>query len=77
MIFGENSEKVTMHIGKAAIEESDEETLLGIKLDRKLCFKTHVQSLCRNASQNFDVHGFNKDKTDYEYFSIVTFQLLP
>ena len=33
------------------MEGSDEETLLGMMLDTKLSFKTHVQSLCRKASQ--------------------------
>ena len=51
MIFGEKSKKMKIHIGGAVIEESDEETLLGITLDTKLSFKSHVQSLCRNASQ--------------------------
>ena len=39
MIFGEKSEKVKIHVGKTVIEESDEETLLGIKLDTMFCFK--------------------------------------
>ena len=40
-----------IHFGEAVIEESDEETLLGITLDTKLSFTSHVQSLCRKASQ--------------------------
>ena len=36
---------------EAVTEESDDETLLGIRLDKKLSFKTHVQSLCKKASQ--------------------------
>ena len=44
MICGEKSDKVKIHIGEAAIEESDEETRLGIMLDRKSSFKTNVQS---------------------------------
>ena len=51
MIFGEKSKKMKIHFGEAVIEESDEETLLGITLDTKLSFKSHVQSLCRKASQ--------------------------
>ena len=30
---------MTIHVGKTVIEESDEETLLGIMLDTMLCFK--------------------------------------
>ena len=51
MIFGEKSKKMKIHFGEAVIEESDEETLLGTTLDTKLSFKSHVQSLCRKASQ--------------------------
>ena len=32
-------------------EESDDEKLLGIALDTKLSFKTHLKSLCREAIQ--------------------------
>ena len=42
MLFGE---KVKTYVGEAVTEESDEEALLGITLDTKLSFKTHVQSL--------------------------------
>ena len=40
-----------IHIGEAVIEDSDEETVLGITLDTKLSFKSHAQSLCKKASQ--------------------------
>ena len=40
-----------MHVGDAQIEESDDEKLLGITLDKKLSFKKHVQTLCKKASQ--------------------------
>ena len=51
MIFGEKTDKMKLHVGKAVIEESDEETLLGVILDTKLNFKTHLQTLCKKASQ--------------------------
>ena len=51
MIFGEKKDKMKLHVGKAVIEESDEETLLGVILDTKLNFKTHLQTLCKKASQ--------------------------
>ena len=50
MIFGEKNNKVRLHTGEAVIEESDKETLIGITLDRKLSFKTHVQSLFKKVS---------------------------
>ena len=58
MIFGEKSDIVKLHIGEAVIEESDEETLLEITLDTELSFKTHVQSLCKKASQK--LHGSSR-----------------
>ena len=30
---------------------SEEETMLGIKIDRKLNFQSHISDLCRKASQ--------------------------
>ena len=47
IMFGANKEKVNMHIGEAQIEESDDEKLLGITLDKKLSFK----KLCKKGSQ--------------------------
>ena len=51
IIFGANKEKVYMHVGEAQIEESDDEKLLGITLDKKLSFKKHVQTLCKKDCQ--------------------------
>ena len=51
ILFGANKERVNIHIGEAQIEESDEDKLLGINLDKKLSFKKHVQTLCKKASQ--------------------------
>ena len=51
MIFGEKNEKVKINFGETVIEESNEETLLGITPDAKFSFKTRVQSFWRTASQ--------------------------
>ena len=51
IIFGGSKEKVNIHVGEVQIEESDDEKLLGITLDKKLSFKKHVQALCKKASQ--------------------------
>ena len=51
IIFGTREEKVSMHVGEVQIEESDDEKLLGITLDKKLTFKKHVQAICKKASQ--------------------------
>ena len=42
IIFGTREEKVSMHVGEVQIEESDDEKLLGITLDKKLTSKKHV-----------------------------------
>ena len=51
MIFGEKSNNLSMKIGNTTIKESTEEKLLGVTLDKHFSFKTHVQSLCKKASQ--------------------------
>ena len=44
-----------IHVGEAVIEESDEETWLGITLDTKPTFKTNMQSLCRKENRKLQV----------------------
>ena len=51
MILGkkENSSLV-LNIGKNKIETSTEVTLLGVKIDKELNFKSHIEELCRKAA---------------------------
>ena len=51
MIFGEKTNDLSIKSGDTTIIESTEEKLLGVTLDKQLSFKTHVQSLCKKASQ--------------------------
>ena len=51
IIFGEKNDKMKIPIADAVVTENVEETLLGVKLDAKLSFRNHVQSLCKKASQ--------------------------
>ena len=51
MIFGEESNDLSIKIGNTTIIESIEERLLGVILDKKLSFKTHVRSLSKKAGQ--------------------------
>ena len=51
IIIGTRKEKVSMSVGQVQIEESDEEKLLGVTLDKKLSLKKHALTLCKNASQ--------------------------
>ena len=40
-----------MQVEEVQIEESGDEKLLGINLDKKLTFKKHVHAICEKASQ--------------------------
>ena len=42
---------LTIQIETIPIAESREQTLLGITLDKKLAFKTRIESLCEKANQ--------------------------
>ena len=50
-VFGSKGKEVSVNISGSLIQESDEEKLLGVTLDRRLNFKNHVSNLCRKASQ--------------------------
>ena len=59
------------------------ETLLGITLDRKLSFKTHVQSFCKKASQKLhalsciSILELEQIKLMMEYFVMSHFSWCP
>jgi len=52
MVFGDQSNKLALKIETNPVVESREQNLLGITVDKKLTFKTHVESLCKKANQN-------------------------
>ena len=45
------SNDVSLNIGRITIKESTEEKLLGVILDKRLCFKQQIKSICKKASQ--------------------------
>ena len=51
MVFGDQSNDLTLQIETIPVVESREQKLLGITVDKKLTFKTHVESLCKKANQ--------------------------
>ena len=51
MVFGDKSNDVTLNIGSITIKESTEEKLLGVILDKNLCCKQQVKSICKKAAQ--------------------------
>ena len=51
MIFRDKSNEISLNIGSARIKESKEEKLLGVILDKTLCFIQQVRSICKKAAQ--------------------------
>ena len=51
LVLGNKGVKATVNISGSLIKESDEEKLLGVTIDKNLTFKSHVNSLCKKASQ--------------------------
>ena len=51
LVFGNKYDEVTVNISGSLIKESEEEKLLGVTLDKTLNFQTHVNNLCKKASQ--------------------------
>ena len=50
LILGRNSNKhVTLNIGDSVIENTDEEKLLGVVIDKKLTFDAHISKLFKKA----------------------------
>ena len=54
MVLGNKDGKsFNIHINSIKIKNSNEVTLLGIKIDKNLTFKKHISELCRRASYKF------------------------
>ncbi len=50
MVLGKSvNQSVTINIGDSSIENRDEEKLLGVTIDNKLTFETHITKLCKKA----------------------------
>ena len=48
LVLGRNSnQQVTVNVGYSVMENTEEEKLLGVVVDKKLNFETHVSKLCR------------------------------
>ena len=51
MVLGtKEADSFVLNIGKSKIESSTEVTLLGVKIDKQLKFKSHIEELCRKAT---------------------------
>ena len=53
MIFGDKSNDIPPNFGSVRIKESKEEKLLGVILDKTLCFKQQVKSICKKAGKSY------------------------
>ena len=51
LTFGTIQSNIKIKIGEAIVQESSEEKLLGVILDKELYFKSHISSLYKRASQ--------------------------
>ena len=52
LILGRNSnQQITVNIGDCVIENTEEEMLLGVVIDRRLNFETHISKLCKKAGK--------------------------
>ena len=50
MILGKSSNQdVTVNVGSSVIGNTEEEKLLGVMIDKKLTFETHINKLCKKA----------------------------
>ena len=47
------SVEATVNISGASIKERDEEKLLEVTIDKKINFKSHVNSLCKKQVRNY------------------------
>ena len=50
LILARNSnQQITVNVGDSVIENTEEETLLGVVIDKRLNFETHISKLCKKA----------------------------
>ena len=59
MVLGtKKADSFILNIGKSKIESSTEVTLLGVKIDKQLKFKSHIEELCRKAA--YKLHALSR-----------------
>ena len=59
MILGKNTDiKVNLFLDGNKTEKSQEAVLLGITIDDKLSFKTHIENICRKAK--YKLHALQR-----------------
>ena len=59
MVLGtKEADSFVLNIGKSKTESSTEVTLLGVKIDKQLKFKSHIEELCRKAA--YKLHALRR-----------------
>ena len=54
MCLGEDTETKTFIFNNFIFNKSNEDKILGITIDKKLTFKSHIEILCRKANQKVE-----------------------
>ena len=57
MCIGKNTESDIFEFENVCLENSKEEGILGITIDNKLTFDSHIKSICRKAGQKLSAHS--------------------
>ena len=60
LCLGKSTENETYFFHNTKMKNSSEEKILGITIDNKLKFKSHVKNLCKKSSQKIPAATFNK-----------------
>ena len=72
MVLGTKEDDLfVLNISKNKVQSSTEVTLLGVKLDKQLKFKTHTEELCRKAA--YKLHALSRIR---KYLTVEKAQLL-
>ena len=72
MVLGKKEkDSFVINIGKNKIESSIEVTLLGVKIDKQLKFKSYMEELCRKAAQK--LHALRRTR---KYLTVEKAKLL-
>ena len=58
MVLGTKDDFSILNIGKNKIESSTEVILLGVKIEKQLKFKSHIEELCRKAA--YKLHALRR-----------------
>ena len=85
LILGRNSNQhITVNVGDSVIGNTEEEKLLGVVIDKRLTFETHISKLCKKAGNKLfalaRISGYmdsNKLRILMRAFVISQFQYCP